>query len=316
MGIYLQSIKCHSGMGNTCRVSNVMSLGMGIYLQRQMSHDMGISLQSISHMTWVFTCSVGEMSLGIGPLWSGGPVPGQFYNFPSGNNKSNTLHGSVKRSVNPIVTGTSVLAIQFKDGVVVAADTLGSYGSLAKYRDLQRLLKVNDTTVIGAAGDYADFQYLSNIIQQQQINDEVINDGFGYTPNSIHSFITRVLYNRRSQFNPLWNTYIIAGIEKNNPYLGYVDKLGMSYEAPSLACGFGSYIALPIIREAMEKKPEMNKDEAVSLIDRCMKLMFYRDARALNKYQLAVVTKDGVDIKGPIVSETNWEVAHMIRGYE
>ncbi|KAH9489588.1 Proteasome subunit beta type-4 [Bulinus truncatus] len=66
----------------------------------------------------------------------------------------------------------------------------------------------------------------------------------------------------------------------------------------------------------MAKKPEMNKDEAVSLIERCMKLMFYRYARAINKYLLAIVTKDGVDIKGPIFSETNWEVTHMIRGYE
>ncbi|KAK0067908.1 Proteasome subunit beta type-4 [Biomphalaria glabrata] len=249
-----------------------------------------------------------------GPLWTGGPIPGQFYNFPGGKSDSNNTQRV--RSVNPIVTGTSVLAVQFKGGVVIAADTLGSYGSLAKYRDLKRLLKVNDTTVIGAAGDYADFQYMSNIIQQQVINDEVINDGFGYTPKSVHCLLTRILYNRRSQFNPLWNTYIIAGIEEDQPYLGYVDKIGMAYEAPSLACGFGAYVALPIIRDALEKKPDISKDEAVALIDRCMKLMYYRDARALNKYQLAVITKDGVDIKGPIISETNWEVAHMIRGYE
>ena len=66
-----------------------------------------------------------------------------------------------------MVTGTSVLGIQFDGGVVLAADMLGSYGSLARFRDCPRLLKVNDTTVIGAAGDYADFQYLSNIIEQQ-----------------------------------------------------------------------------------------------------------------------------------------------------
>ncbi|KAH9489587.1 Proteasome subunit beta type-4 [Bulinus truncatus] len=126
-------------------------------------------------------------------------------------------------SRNPIVTGTSVLAVQFKDGVVIAADTLGSW-----------LLKVNDTTVIGVAGDYADFQYLSNIIQQQQINDEVINDGFGYTPNSVHSFITRVLYNRRSLI--LFGT-LTSLLELRR-------KIRMSYEASSLACGFDSYIAL------------------------------------------------------------------------
>ncbi|KAK3760729.1 hypothetical protein RRG08_009364 [Elysia crispata] len=249
-----------------------------------------------------------------GAFWTGGPAPGQFYNFPG--SQSTSAQNSSQRTLYPVVTGTSVLGVQFEGGVVMAADMLGSYGSLARFRDCPRLLKVNDTTVLGAAGDYADFQYLSNVIQQQVIDEECLNDGFGYTPKSLHCWLTRVLYNRRSQFNPLWNTYIVAGIDDEKPFLGYVDKIGMAYEAPSLACGFGAYLALPIIRDAMEKNPTMTQDEAVALIDRCMKLLFYRDARSLNKYQVAVITKAGVDIRGPIKSETNWEVAHMIKGYE
>ena len=36
----------------------------------------------------------------------------------------------------------------------------GSYGSLARFRSLSRLRKITDTTVMAAAGDYADFQHL------------------------------------------------------------------------------------------------------------------------------------------------------------
>ena len=67
----------------------------------------------------------------------------------------------------PITTGTSVLGIKFDGGIVIAADKLGSYGSLARFKNLSRLLKINDTTVIGAGGDYADFQHLSDIINQK-----------------------------------------------------------------------------------------------------------------------------------------------------
>jgi len=212
--------------------------------------------------------------------------------------------------------GTSVLAFRFNEGVIIAADMLGSYGSLARFRDCPRLLKVNDCTVLGAAGDYADFQFLSNAIQQQVIDEECLNDGFGYTPKSLHCWLTRVLYNRRSQFNPLWNTYFVVGMEDGLPFLGYVDKIGMAYEAPAMSCGIGAMLALPVVRDEMEKKKDMSKDEALALVDRCMKLLYYRDARSLNKYQVAVITKDGVDLRGPIKSETNWDVAHLIRGYE
>ena len=65
-----------------------------------------------------------------------------------------------------MVTGTSVLGLKFNDGVILAADKLGSYGSLARYRNCSRVMKVNDSVVLAAGGDYADFQFLKNIIEQ------------------------------------------------------------------------------------------------------------------------------------------------------
>ena len=52
----------------------------------------------------------------------------------------------------PITTGTSVLGIKYRDGVMLAANTLVSYGSLAKYKNARRLLPVNARTLIGASG--------------------------------------------------------------------------------------------------------------------------------------------------------------------
>jgi hypothetical protein len=43
----------------------------------------------------------------------------------------------------PIVTGTSVLALTYRDGVLIASDTLGSYGSTKRYKSLERIKKVS-----------------------------------------------------------------------------------------------------------------------------------------------------------------------------
>ena len=43
----------------------------------------------------------------------------------------------------------------------------GSYGSLARYRSVSRIMKVNDNTVIGGTGDYADFQHLKSVLEQK-----------------------------------------------------------------------------------------------------------------------------------------------------
>ena len=57
-----------------------------------------------------------------------------------------------------MTTGTSVIAVKYKGGVVMATDTMGHYGGLARYPDLQRVIRVNETTVLGYSGDIADFQ--------------------------------------------------------------------------------------------------------------------------------------------------------------
>jgi hypothetical protein len=47
-----------------------------------------------------------------------------------------------QRTQYPIVTGTSVLGLTHTSGVIIAADTLGSYGSLAMFKSFSRMKKV------------------------------------------------------------------------------------------------------------------------------------------------------------------------------
>ncbi|KAI7984587.1 Proteasome subunit beta type-4 [Camellia lanceoleosa] len=42
----------------------------------------------------------------------------------------------------PYVTGTSVIGIKFKDGILMAADMGGSYGSTLRYKSVERLKSV------------------------------------------------------------------------------------------------------------------------------------------------------------------------------
>ncbi|XP_061872111.1 proteasome subunit beta type-4 [Colius striatus] len=248
------------------------------------------------------------------PFWAGGPAPGQTY-IPRGPEAAAGLL-PVSRTLTPMVTGTSVLGVKFDGGVIIAADTMGSFGSLARFRNISRLQKVNDSTMLGASGDYADFQYLKQIIDQMVIDEELLGDGHSYSPKAIHSWLTRVMYNRRSKLNPLWNSVVIGGYYGGESFLGYVDMLGVAYEAPTVATGFGAHLAQPLMREVLEKKSVLTKEEARDLIERCMKILYYRDARSFNRYEIAIATEKGVEVEGPITLEANWDIAHLISGFE
>ncbi|XP_062821367.1 proteasome subunit beta type-4 [Anolis carolinensis] len=254
--------------------------------------------------------------LPLRPFWAAGPAPGELYSPPCPGITTGAQAEGVSRTLSPMVTGTSVLGVKFKGGVIIAADMLGSYGSLARFRNISRIMKVNDTTVLGASGDYADFQYLKQVVEQMVIDEELLGDGHSYSPKAIHSWLTRAMYNRRSKMNPLWNTVVIGGYAGGESFLGYVDMLGVAYEAPSLATGYGSYVAQPLMRDAIEKKPSLTQEDARALIERCMKILYYRDARSFNRYEITTVTEKGVEVEGPLSLDTNWDIAHLVSGFE
>ena len=171
----------------------------------------------------------------------------------------------------PITTGTSVFGLKFKDGVMIAADTSGNYGSLSRYPNTQRVHKVNDTTVIASSGDLADFQYLHSLIKSKQTDEDIRGGGITMRPEALHCWLTRVLYNRRSKydaeifapikvfqqywfffpivrFDPLWNSVIVGGMQEGKPFLGCVDYIGTAFTENAIATGIGAAMAIPIIK--------------------------------------------------------------------
>lgn len=74
--------------------------------------------------------------------------------------------GNKQRTQMPYVTGTSVLAIKYKEGVMVACDTLGAYGSTKRYKSIERIKRVNDHVVIAASGEISDFQYILRLLDE------------------------------------------------------------------------------------------------------------------------------------------------------
>ncbi|KAJ2658792.1 Proteasome subunit beta type-7, partial [Coemansia sp. RSA 1285] len=59
----------------------------------------------------------------------------------------------------------------------------------------------------------------------------------------------------------------------------------------------------------------ITEEEAVKIVDRCMRVLFYRDSRAISKIIRGKVTAQGVEITEPYTVETNWDIADYVHGY-
>jgi 20S proteasome subunit beta 7 len=68
-------------------------------------------------------------------------------------------------------------------------------------------------------------------------------------------------------------------------------------------------MALPLIRKAYEDKPNMTEAEARTLMETCLKVLYYRDCRASKRVVIATVSAAGTNVGKPVVLETEWQVA-------
>lgn len=228
--------------------------------------------------------------------------------------------GPKAHTQSPAVTGTSVVAVKFNGGVAIAADNLASYGSLARFTDVKRLRTFGDSAVVGFGGDVSDMQYIDRLLGSIDIKENYSAHGNLLNAKNLHTYLSKVFYKRRSEFNPLWNHVLVAGFDGNGqPFLSSADLLGTTYSAPHLATGFGAHLAVPILRRLFpEEKPieEISKEQAVAALKECIKVLWYRDARSLDNYSIAVISNDGIEMKEDEKLEAqSWAFAESIKGY-
>lgn len=229
-----------------------------------------------------------------------------------------------KHTSSPIVTGSSVIGLRCVDGVVIGADTLASYGSLARFRDVSRLHAATDSCVLGVGGDLSDFDQLKRYVEQTTTRDHCFDDGHMLSARALHQYLARIMYNRRNKMDPLWNRVVVAGIDKTPskdndnettpvPMLGLVDLVGTHFESPVVATGFGEHLGLPLLRKAY--RPDITVEEGKQVVENILKVLFYRDARTIDRVQIATVTKDkGVEISQPFKLDTKWDYKSFIFG--
>ena len=81
--------------------------------------------------------------------------------------------------------------------------------------------------------------------------------------------------------------------------------IGTSFEDETIATGYGAYIARPLLRKAY--KNDLTSEEAKKILEDCMRVLYYRDARSINKLQICNINKDGVNISEPYSVQSHWD---------
>ncbi|KAL9678475.1 hypothetical protein QQ045_016319 [Rhodiola kirilowii] len=133
-------------------------------------------------------------------------------------------------------------------------------------------------------------------------NDNMCDDNNSLGPKELLNYLNRVMYDRRNKFDPLWNSLVLGGVKNGQIYLATVNMVGVQYEGDYLATGFGNHLALPILRSKWHK--DLSFEEAVKLLEECLRVLIHRDCSVINKIQIAQITQEGAKIYPPYSLKT------------
>merc|ERR1719491_54379 len=189
-----------------------------------------------------------------------------------------------------VKTGTTIMAVVYNGGVVMAADTRTSTGEYVANRASRKISKVHDKIFVCRCGSAADTQALTGFVINY-LGQHAVELGKLPTVNTCANLFKMIAYNNKDN---LMAGMIIAGWDEKRGGQVYNVPLGGSVHRVPIACdGSGSgYISGWL---DANYRPNMTKAEALEYCRKAVAHAMSRDGSSGGMIHTLVVNKDGVE---------------------
>ena len=106
------------------------------------------------------------------------------------------------------------------------------------------------------------------------------------------NYLAHICYEKRNDFNPYYNSTVIAGYKDNEAVLASVDLFGTLIKKDYVVTGFAKHFGLALI--ANDWNQNMTMEESKNVIRRAFEVIYMRDCLSLDQIQFSTITKDGI----------------------
>lgn len=189
-----------------------------------------------------------------------------------------------------VSTGTTIMAVEFNGGVVMAADSRTSMGSYVANRVSRKITKVHDRIYVCRSGSAADTQALTNFVQHYlQMHAVTLKDPTLPKINTCASLFQTFCYNYRQQ---LMAGLIIGGWDKELGGQVYEIPLGgAKFRSKFAVGGSGSAYIMGLIDN--DFKEGMSEEECLKFCRKWVSHAMARDGSSGGVIRTMVIKKEG-----------------------
>ncbi|KAJ9148780.1 Proteasome subunit beta type [Coniochaeta hoffmannii] len=186
--------------------------------------------------------------------------------------------------------GTSIMAVTFKDGVILGADSRTTTGAYIANRVTDKLTKVHDTIWCCRSGSAADTQAVADIVQYQ-LGLFAMTNGKKPTTQTAASIFQEICYANKDRLSA---GLIIAGWDERHGGQVYSIPLGGSLHKQPYAIGGSGSTYIYGFCDAHWKEG-MEEADAVEFVKSALREAIKWDGSSGGVIRMVVLTGKGAD---------------------
>ena len=204
------------------------------------------------------------------------------------------MDSELKNSI--LKTGTTILGIVCKDGVVMAADRKSTAGNIVMNKDSHKIRIVNEYLAFAGTGMVADIQRTIKIaaaeLRLKELHSKTrpsVRNGAGLNTNIVYNSI------RQPAMLQFMVGSLVGGVnEDGTTELYSIDPAGGTTKVEDYDANFGS--GMPFVLGLLERqyKKGMSIKEAIELAVEAIKSSTQRDTGSGHGIDVFTITKEGI----------------------
>jgi len=207
---------------------------------------------------------------------------------------------------NILKTGTTILGIVCKDGIVMAADRQISGGELVMGKDARKVFKVNDYLVIAGCGVAGDIQRVPKLLGAE-LRLKELRSKSRPTIKQAASLLSNISYSgiRQPSMIPQQAGFLLGGFNENGTIELYtIEPAGSFSEVKDYDANFGS--GMPFVLGFLERtwKKGLTIKEGINLAMESIKSSTNRDKSTGYGIDIYSITKEGIKLE--VEQEAHW----------
>eukprot|EP00123_Amoebidium_parasiticum_P019379 comp24840_c0_seq1/m.46892 comp24840_c0_seq1/g.46892 ORF comp24840_c0_seq1/g.46892 comp24840_c0_seq1/m.46892 type:complete len:278 (-) comp24840_c0_seq1:48-881(-) len=202
-------------------------------------------------------------------------------------------------------TGTTIVGVIYKDGVVLGADTRATNDTTVADKNCEKIHYISPNIYCCGAGTAADTENTTNLISSQ-LELHRLATGRQSRVATACTMLKQMLFRYQGHVSA---ALVLGGVDVHGPHLYSIYPHGSTDNLPYVTMGSGSLAAMSVFEARF--KPNMELEEAKALVRDAICAGIFNDLGSGSNVDMCVITKDKVDylrnIEKP-VAKNNREV--------